>query len=262
MGFFEQDTALTPLSEQRWQGELKQGWRIGSVPNGGYVLSVIARALQQALPHNDPLSINAFYMAPCALGPCEIVIEPLQEGRGTSFATASLYQNQELKVRATAAYTDLEQLSGETWVNSEMPEAPPFESLADQRANLLEIHQRVDSRLVKGAEVFTRGEKTGTGEFVAWLQHIDAAPIGSIDLCMFADIMPPPPFTLFGPYGWVPTIELTVQCRALPVTGPLLGRMRSRHLTRGIIESDCDLWDSAGNVVALARQTMKVRLPK
>jgi hypothetical protein len=38
--------------------------------------------------------------------------------------------------------------------------------------------------------------------------------------------------------------------------------MRSRHLTRGIIESDCDLWDSAGNVVALARQTMKVRLPK
>jgi hypothetical protein len=79
---------------------------------------------------------------------------------------------------------------------------------------------------------------------------------------MFVDIMPPTPFTLFGPYGWVPTIELTVQCRALPVAGPLLGRTRSRHLTRGIIEVDCDLWDSAGNVVALARQTMKVRLPK
>ncbi len=78
-------------------------------------------------------------MAPCALGPCEIVIEPLREGRGTSFATASLFQNDELKVRATAAYTDLEQLVGETWVNSEMPEAPPFESLADQRANLLKF---------------------------------------------------------------------------------------------------------------------------
>ncbi len=64
MGFFEQDTAVTQLSENRWQGELKRGWRIGSVPNGGYVLSVIARALRQALPHNDPLSINAFIWRP------------------------------------------------------------------------------------------------------------------------------------------------------------------------------------------------------
>jgi len=262
MGFFEQDTAVTQLSEQRWQAELKRGWRIGSVPNGGYVLAVIARALQEALPHNDPLSINAFYMAPCALGLCEIVVEPLRSSRGTSFASASLYQNDELKVRVTAAYTVLDRLNGETWLNSEMPQAPAFESLADQRANLLEIHQRVDSRLFKGAEVFTRGEKPGTGEFLAWLAHIDGAPIGSVDLCMFADIMPPPTFTLFGPYGWVPTIELTVQCRAVPEAGPLLGRMRARHLTRGIVESDCDLWDSAGNLVALARQTMKVRLPQ
>lgn len=262
MGFFEQDTAVTPLADGCWQADLKYGWRIGSVPNGGYVLAVIGRALQQALPHQDPLSINAFYMAPCALGPCDIKVEPLRASRSTSFATASLYQDGELKVRATAAYTNLDQLTGETWVNSAMPDAPSFDSLADQRADLLEIHQRVDSRLFKGAEVFTQGQTPGTGEFIAWLQHIDAAPIGSVDLLMFADIMPPPSFTLFGPFGWVPTIELTVQCRAVPVPGPLVGRMRARHLTRGIIESDCDLWDSAGNVVALARQTMKVRVPQ
>jgi len=32
-------------------------------------------------------------------------------------------------------------------------------------------------------------------------------------------------------------------------------------LTNGIIESDSDLWDSEGQLVGLARQTMKVRLP-
>lgn len=97
---------------------------------------------------------------------------------------------------------------------------------------------------------------------MGWLQHRDGAASDTIDLTMFADIMPPPPFTLFGPYGWVPTVELTVQCRRRPAAGPILGRMRSRHLTNSIVESDADLWDSNGDLVALARQTMKVRLPE
>jgi len=141
------------------------------------------------------------------------------------------------------------------------PEARPFDEVAALSAQALEIHERIDMRLLEGYEVFERGAVTGTGEFIAWLQHRDAAPFDTIDLVMLSDIMPPPPFTLFGPFGWVPTIELTVQCRAKPVPGPVLGRLKSRHLTESIIESDADLWDSEGNLVALARQTMKVRLP-
>ena len=109
--------------------------------------------------------------------------------------------------------------------------------------------------------VFTGEPPSKSGEFVAWLQHRDGAPSDTIDLAMWADIMPPPPFTLFGPFGWVPTIELTVQCRKKPAPGPVIGRLTSRHLTNGIIESDSDLWDSDGQLIGLARQTMKVKLP-
>ena len=63
MGQFEQDTAVVQLSDTRWQAELHRGWRIGSVPNGGYVLSVIGRALQAAMPHNDPLHQCFLYVA-------------------------------------------------------------------------------------------------------------------------------------------------------------------------------------------------------
>ena len=45
---------------------------------------------------------------------------------------------------------------------------------------------------------------------------------------MFADIMPPPIFTIYGAYGWVPTVELTVQVRRKPAAGPLL----ARHIAR------------------------------
>ncbi len=261
MGQFEQDTAVVKIADNRWTATCQRGWRIGSAMNGGYVLALVARALREALPHRDPLSINAFYFAPCVLGECEIAVEILKENRGTSFGSASLYQEGELKVRATAAYTDCDRLQGETWLNNTPPEVPPFDDSAHTSAHSLEIHDRVDMRLVEGQGVFTGEPPSQSGEFVAWLAHRDGAPSDTIDLAMWADIMPPPPFTLFGPFGWVPTIELTVQCRARPAPGPLVGRLTSRHLTNGIIESDSDLWDSEGQLVGLARQTMKVRLP-
>ena len=152
-------------------------------------------------------------------------------------------------------------MSGETWLKGKPPSLVPFDSLEQRSANHLEIHERIDMRLIEGSEVFETGQPSDTGEFIAWVQHRDASPFDSIDLTMVSDILPPPPFTLFGPFGWVPTIELTVQCRGIPAPGPILGRLKSLHLTDSIIESDGDFWDSEGQLVALARQTMKVKPP-
>jgi hypothetical protein len=66
-------------------------------------------------------------------------------------------------------------------------------------------------------------------------------------------------FTVFGPVGWVPTIELTVQVRAHPAPGPLQVRLATRHATNGIVEEDGEYWDSAGNLVMISRQTAKFR---
>ena len=68
-------------------------------------------------------------------------------------------------------------------------------------------------------------------------------------------------FTRQGPVGWVPTIDLHVHVRAIPVPGPVLARVQSRALTEGILEEDGEYWDSNGSLVALSRQTAKFRLP-
>ena len=90
MGVFDHDTAVTLQQDGNWAAELREGWRIGLVPNGGYVLSIIGRALSEALPHPDPLVINAFYLAPTELGPADIRVELLRSSKNTTHASARL----------------------------------------------------------------------------------------------------------------------------------------------------------------------------
>ena len=262
MSQFAQDTAVVKVAENRWRGELRQGWRIGAVPNGGYVLAVAGRVLGEALGHPDPMSVNAFYLAPTVLGPIDCQVEILRAGRNTTHATVQMFQEEELKVQVTAAYTDLPGLAGESWSAKPRPQYPAWEECTPSGQEKVEFfRERVEIRLVSGVEVFSRREPNGSGEFRGWIRHRDGAPPDAISLLMFADAFAPPVFTLFGPLHWVPTVELTVQVRARPAPGPLQARFYSRHLTRGVIEEDGEFWDSAGELVALSRQTAKVRLP-
>ncbi len=262
MGQFERDTAVEKVADGKYCGELHEGWRIGEVPNGGYVLAIAGRALRAELPHADPLSVNAFYLAPTALGPIECQVKVLRTGRSTSFAEVSMFQQGDLKIKVTAAYTDLNRLSGENWSGVARPEFKPWEECEPSPQKGVEFRQRAELRLIGGKEVFSERKPNGSGEFGGWVQHRDGTAPDVISLLMFADAFPPPVLSVVGPIGWVPTVELTVQVRAHPVPGPLQARLVSRYVTEGVVEADGEYWDSAGSLVALSRQTAKVRLPK
>lgn len=260
MSQFELETAVTQLEENLWRAELHKGWRVGTVPNGGYVLAVAGRVLREALPHKDPLTVNAFYLSPTSLGIIDCKVEVLRSGRNTSHAEVKMFQDGELKVHVTAAYTELEKLQGENWSRDPRPQYPPWEECEVKGDNPIEFRKRVELRLAEGGELFTNGEPNGSGEFKGWAQHRDGAAPDLLSLLMFADAFPPPVFTLFGPVGWVPTMELSVQLRAHPAPGPLQAHVCSRHLTHGIVEEDGQFWDSTGTLVAISRQSAKVRV--
>ncbi|MEZ5502532.1 MAG: thioesterase family protein [Halioglobus sp.] len=262
MSQFARETAVEQVGENLFRGELCAGWRIGAVPNGGYVMAVAGRALRAVLPHKDPLTVSAFYLAPTVLGPIECRVTPLGGGRGTSFAEVSMFQQGQLKVKVTAAYTDLDRLGGETWAAAGRPDYPSWEDCTPAGQKGLEFRQRAELRLVSGNEVFSERRTDGSGEFRGWVMHRDGSDPDVIALLMFADSFPPPIFSVLGPIGWVPTVELTVQVRAHPAPGPLQVRLCSRYLTRGVVEEDGEYWDSAGRLVALSRQTAKVRVGK
>jgi acyl-CoA thioesterase len=262
MGQFERESAVERVGENLFRGELHQGWRIGAVPNGGYVLALAGRALRAALPHKDPLTVSGYYIAPTVVGPIDCQVELLGGGRSTSFAEVRMCQEGQLKVKVTAAYTDLDRLSGENWSAIDRPQYPAWEECAAPPDKGIEFRRRADMRLVSGVELFNDRSTNGSGEFRGWVRLSDGTEPDAISLLMFADSFPPPIFTVLGPVGWVPTLELTVQVRAHPAPGPLQVRLLTRYLTRGVLEEDGEYWDSTGQLVAISRQTAKVRLRK
>ncbi|MFK8019860.1 MAG: thioesterase family protein [Pseudomonadales bacterium] len=261
MSFFEVDTKIEQLDDHRWRAELKSGWRVGTVPNGGYVLAIAGRVLSAALPHKDPLTVNAFYLAPTSLGEVICEVEILRKGKGTSFAQLRMFQEGELKLQVMAAYTTLENLQGPSWSSAQAPDYAAWEKCHSlQQPSHLEIAQRVEIRLTEGNSLFDSKRLNGDGVFGGWIQHRDGAAADPFALLMFADAMPPPVFTVYGFQSWVPTVELTVQVRGRPAPGPLKMRVRTRHLSDGVLEEDGEIWDINDQLVAVSRQTAKLRI--
>ncbi|MDG1986695.1 MAG: thioesterase family protein [Halieaceae bacterium] len=260
MGDFWRDTAVKKIGENHWRGHLCEGWRIGEVPNGGYVMALGARALSEALAHPHPQVVNAFYISPTELGPIDCFVTVLRSSKRTSHASVQMIQKGEPKVILTAAYVDLNVSKGPNWSSFQADKIPVWDDCEIGANSGLEFRQRVDIRLASGGNVFRTGKPSGEGKIEGWLAHQDRTDPDVISLLMFADAMPPPAFNVFGKVGWVPTVELTVQIRALPSRGPIQARMQTSSITSGVMEEDGTFWDTEGQLVAIGRQTARIRL--
>ena len=64
---FEQATSVEQIGERRYRGVIAEGWDIGGNANGGYLTTVAARAMSEALGR-PPLSITTHYLAPGPVG--------------------------------------------------------------------------------------------------------------------------------------------------------------------------------------------------
>lgn len=260
MGLFQVDTQIERIADNRWRAQLSENWCVGPVPNGGYVMAIAAKAIADSIPHDEPLSINAFYMAPTHVGECDIAVELLRTGKSTTYAVAKLFQDNELKAQFTAAFTSLDLLRGETLITQMMPDIPVFDDCIEiPKVEFIKLQQHTVQRVVPNAEQNLIGKPLATGEWLGYTEFTDQENIDVFALLYFADAFPPPIFTHYGPSGWVPTVELTVQVRAKPKRGPLKVHFKTTMLTQGILEEDGVLWDSDNNLVAISRQTAKFR---
>lgn len=276
MGRFEHDTRVARIGEGRYRGQVDSGWSVihDAAPNGGYLLAMAARAMRDPLPHADPVTITAHYLAPAAYGAVDVEVEVVRQGRRHSTVAARMTQDGRELLRLLGTFADLSARDGLTRVDRKPPDLPPVEQceqttrLAVERAAAgaypaPPILERFDHRMPPGDMGWAEGRPVGVGRIGGWVRWSDDAPMDTLGLLVVADAYPPAVFnTGEGDLGWVPTIELTVQVRKPPAQGWLATRFVTEAITGGYLEEDGEIWDSEGDLVVLSRQLALAARPR
>jgi len=257
---FDNHIAVRSRGDGSYDAELDRGWAVGGGVNGGYLLAVLGATLRETFPAKpDPLAVSAYYLSASAPGPATVSVDVRREGGSVATASAELEQGGETRILALATYGDLDRLGDDVRTTAEEPVLPPPDECvanAVTPAEILELAPmlgRFDMRFHPDHVGWVAGQPSGRGEIAAWFRLADGREPDPISLLMVVDALPPVTFDL-GMMGWAPTLELTAHVRAKPAPGWLKVRHATRNLAGGMFEEDCEVWDSAGRLVAQSRQ--------
>lgn len=255
---FDDDTALRPSGEGRWEGAVVAGWDTPRGPLGGYVLAIVMRAFELAVadPERQARSVTMHFLRSPEAGPVAVAVRVERAGRSLTSVSGRLEQGGELLGLALAAYSKpwpgpLLDESPMPTVQGPLPADTPREPL--RGAAPPPFTERLVMQHRFGAAAFSRAARSETG---GWLGLREERPVDALLVAVLADAWYPAPWPRLSELAPAPTIDLTVHFRSpLPAVGPLLlGRYRSRYVRDGFFEEDGQLWSPDGTLVAQSRQ--------
>lgn len=237
-----------------FDAEVHAGWDIGGNANGGYLLAIAGRAMAEAVGR-PPLTLTSHYLRPAPAGRCQVDVQIVRSGRRLATATATLLLDDKVTLQLVGTFGD-QQPGGASVLMDQPIEMLPFEqcTLRPQTTESPALMANLNCRMHPDDAGFGIGEPSGTPMMRGWFDLADGEPIDVFAMLLASDAFPPPVFNTSIPVAWVPTIELTVHVRGVPVPGPLLCRFRSQFIQDGLIDEDGEIWDSSGALVARSRQ--------
>jgi acyl-CoA thioesterase len=240
-----------------WDGEITPGWDIGGNANGGYLMTMAARAMAAAAGRPDPVTVTAHFLAPGTVGPIEAHAVVVRAGKRFSTVSARLMRDGQPIVALLGRFGELAGGDGPERVDGDPPDLPPVEEC--HRFDVDDpiapgFRSRLDIRLHPDDAGFHRGQPSGRPLVRGWFRLLDDEPIDTMALLLAVDALPPTVFNAMLPIAWTPTVELTAHVRARPAPGWLRCSFANRFVTGGFLEEDGEVWDAAGRLVAQSRQ--------
>jgi len=268
MGYeYDRAIAVEQIDAGTYAANLDGGWSVGGGLNGGYLLAVIGNAIKsdlEDLGHPDPYAVSAYYVSPSVAGPARVTVRHIRVGRGTATVAATLSQFQDdgspvERITALATYGDHARISDDVRTTAVPFDLPPYDDCVLTSTAPPEVKafvpmlDRFAMRADPANTGLIGGPPSGSTAVQAWFELADGRPIDPIALLTVVDTLPPVTIEMGLP-GWAPTVELTAHIRATPAPGPLRIRHETRNYVGGCFEEDCEVWDSAGRLVAQSRQ--------
>lgn len=260
MAFFDQDLTVSGSAEN---GELSfpsaDRWCWDGVPNGGFLLSMAAKAMGSQLAHKDPVSVSATFVSRTELDPIDARVEVLGQSKNLSQASVQLVQHGQVRVQAMGVFGDLASRKGVDFCAVNMPDIASPEACSRVSYPQSTFPDHVDILLTPESE---RAGNNGDGQAAVvegWIKFSDGRAPDLLALLTFADSFLRAVEMVVGNQGWIPTLDYQVQCFAKPAPGYIACRFTSKRMNLGLLEETGELWDSEGTLVAVCRQSASVR---
>ncbi len=255
---FDEATRVEAAGEGTFKAAVLDRYNIGPVPNGGYVMAVVQRALCAQLPGHQPLTLTTHFLRPATVAEAQVDVEVIKEGRRYATARARLWQGGKEVVSsiATMGSGDASPGGGAGFrhVAGAPPELPPVEEAVKVPGNdFFLIGHEFDMRLHPRCTAWMKGQLSGEAAVTGYMRFADGREPDLASLPLFCDAVMPAIFGVKAPKH-VPTIELTVHTRKAPAPGWLRFVFSTRFAFDGHLEEDGELWDERGELVALSRQ--------
>lgn len=264
MGDFNDATSVRKLEAGRYDAVIDGTWSVGEVPNGGYLLALVMRAMLTESSQPHPIATSAHYLDRPRAGAALITVRTLRVGRTTATLHATLEQNDLPLMHVTSTMAELDARSVPEW-NGPPPEpVAPLEECVPAVVDLPDgthvgLLEHVDLRLDPQTLGWFSGHPAGSLAMRGHLRLADGTTPDPLVLALAVDALPPTVFGL-GRLGWAPTVQLSVLTRALPADGWLAVHLRGRLVRDDWFDEEAEVYDSAGDLVAQSRQIARVRV--
>jgi acyl-CoA thioesterase len=256
---FDATTSLE-RTDHHFEGKLDKSWWVVRGPHGGYLGSILLRALTEALeePERHVRSLTVHFVAAPEEGPFRIETTIERAGRSITFMSARMSQGDRCVAVALAAFSVA--WSGPEFRDASMPDvaAPddafPFPLEAPGVPPFL---HNFDMRWVVGGAPFSGADRAELG---GWMRLAEPRIADAILMATYADAWPPVVFPRLTEPVVCPTVDLTIHFRSsLPIEGShhddfYLGMFTSELGRDGFFEETGEIWSPEGELLVQSRQ--------
>ena len=259
---FDRDLVMIPGTDpQRLTLDISDQWSINNTPNGGYIMALMLKGLRHGFGVDTAACITtANYLDRCIKGPAVLELETMGESTTYLRRQARLIQNGRERIRAWGTLLRREE-PGVAHESAPADPAPLDQCTPVPFMEGYTLYKGVDLRLDPESSGWMTGRTGSASCMKGWIRFHDERELDLAAITLFCDSFPPCVFTRHGMNAWVPTLEYSVNIRQLPQSPWLKGHFQSRFLSAGLVEEDGELWDEAGNLIAISRQVAKYQIP-
>lgn len=256
MTTFDRATAIEPVSEGTFRGQISDLFWVQMGPNGGYLTAMALRAALARVEEPSRLarSIHVRFLSPPRAEACELETEVVRRGKAMTTIAVRMRQANRTFVEASACFS--EPFGPIAFQDATRPEALALEQ-GEPMPKMIPLNHQYDMVRALGA-AFRTGPRALTG---GYLRFADPRPIDVLALAALWDAWPPAVFARSMEQrfrGAVPTVEAScffrAPARVVPAGEHVLIQSESRSAQDGFVEEDAELWTHDGTLLAQSRQ--------